>query len=58
VIVRLSGQLARSAYWSTRFEAFGMSADDLVSGVFPNERVPRIMFEARRPEPGAQAQAG
>jgi radical SAM superfamily enzyme YgiQ (UPF0313 family) len=49
VVTRLRGHLERSSYWRTRFEAFGMSADDLANGRFPNEQVPRITFgEAER----------
>jgi radical SAM superfamily enzyme YgiQ (UPF0313 family) len=46
VVGRLQAQLERSAYWRTRFEAFGMSAADLETGVYPNERVPRLTFAA------------
>lgn len=43
VVDRLGVQLARSTYWKDRFDAFGMSHQDVVSGVFPNEHAPRLV---------------
>ncbi len=47
IIARLRAQLESSAYWSTRFAAFGMAVDDVVHGHFPNEHLPRLSIASR-----------
>lgn len=50
VVSRLRRHLDASAYWRTRFAAFGMSVDDLVQGHFPNAHLPRLRLGEREAE--------
>jgi radical SAM superfamily enzyme YgiQ (UPF0313 family) len=47
IVSRLRHQLDASTYWRTRFARFGMAADDLARGHFPNAHVPRLRLGAR-----------
>jgi radical SAM superfamily enzyme YgiQ (UPF0313 family) len=47
IVSRLQRQLETSAYWRTRFAAFGMAAEDLTRGRFPNEHLPRLTVDSR-----------
>lgn len=49
IVFRLRRQLETSAYWRTRFATFGMTADDIARGHFPNARVPRLRIGAGAP---------
>lgn len=51
IVFRLRRQLAASTYWRTRFAAFGMTADDVADGRFPNEHVPRLRIGSATAEP-------
>jgi radical SAM superfamily enzyme YgiQ (UPF0313 family) len=53
IVARLGRQLESSAYWRTRFATFGMAADDVARGRFPNEHVPRLTIAARVPDASA-----
>ena len=53
IVARLGRQLESSAYWRTRFATFGMAADDVARGQFPNEHVPRLTIASRVPEASA-----
>ena len=50
VVSRLRRRLDASTYWRTRFATFGMAADDLARGHFPNADVPRLRIGAPAPE--------
>lgn len=39
---RLRERLATSPYWRDRFNAFGLSVEDLVTGDFKNKHIPRL----------------
>jgi radical SAM superfamily enzyme YgiQ (UPF0313 family) len=43
LIERLERRLARSPYWNDRFQAFGLSVDDLRSADFGNKTLPRLL---------------
>ena len=43
MIARLENKLGESSYWSDRFEAFGLSVDDLKTANFRNKTIPRLL---------------
>ena len=43
IIERLETKLNESKYWSERFDAFGLSVDDLRSTNFKNKEIPRLL---------------
>lgn len=43
VLERLTRRLETSGYWRNRFDAFGLSLDDLVTGNFRNKAIPRLL---------------
>jgi hypothetical protein len=53
IVARLSRQLESSAYWRTRFATFGMTADHVARGEFPNAHVPRLTIASQVPEASA-----
>lgn len=42
-VERLKQRLATSDYWQDRFEVFGLSLQDLESGVYKNKHIPRLV---------------
>jgi radical SAM superfamily enzyme YgiQ (UPF0313 family) len=42
-IARLERKLAESPYWADRFDAFGLSIDDLKTSNFRNKSIPRLL---------------
>jgi len=43
IIARLERRLAGSPYWADRFQAFGLSVDDLKRADFRNKEIPRLL---------------
>jgi len=43
IIERLHNRLATSSYWLDRFQAFGLSTNDLVTRDFKNKNIPRLI---------------